>query len=106
MSCPSNYDAGQQPELLGQRDRAEHAQGGEHCGDWHDVVVHVKLNTVGQSDGMQEMWVDGQKTISQTGMLFRTTTDVRSNQFSWQLYATQSPQLSMCGSTTYGVDAR
>jgi Putative Ig domain/Polysaccharide lyase 14 len=93
MSCPSNYDAVSNQNCWGNYGVQNTPKVVNTAGVWHEVVVHVKLNTVGQSDGMQEMWVDGQKNISQTGMLFRTTTDVRLNQFSWQLYTPQSPQL-------------
>ncbi|MGH9510414.1 MAG: polysaccharide lyase, partial [Terriglobales bacterium] len=62
------------------------------AGVWHEVVVRMKMNAVGQHDGLQELWVDGRK-ISQTGMRWRDTTDLRLNQFAVQMYVEQAVQV-------------
>lgn len=46
---------------------------------WHRIEVWVKLNTPGVHDGEQRMWVDGVLAGTWTGLLFRTTTDLRLN---------------------------
>ncbi len=30
------------------------------AGSWHEIEMHVKLNTPGQSDGVYELWIDGE----------------------------------------------
>jgi len=49
-------------------------------GQWQEVVFHIKLNTIGQSDGSQELWINGVKVISGQNMRWRTTTDLRLNE--------------------------
>ena len=39
-----------------------------HVGQWHCVETHMKLNTAGQSDGMFELWVDGNLDAQRTGL--------------------------------------
>ncbi|HEV8380323.1 MAG TPA: heparin lyase I family protein, partial [Gemmatimonadales bacterium] len=55
-------------------------------GQWQEVVFHVKLNTIGQADGLQEVWIDGVKKLSQQNMRWRTTTDVRLNEIRFDNY--------------------
>jgi len=49
-------------------------------GEWQQVVFHIKMNTPGQNDGSQELWIDGQRKIVQQGMRWRTTTDLQVNE--------------------------
>jgi len=49
-------------------------------GQWQEVVFHIKLNTIGQSDGSQDLWINGVKVISGQNMRWRTTTDLRLNE--------------------------
>lgn len=49
-------------------------------GRWHDVVVHVRLNTPGQDDGSQALWIDGEKKIEVRQLRWRATTELRLNQ--------------------------
>lgn len=37
-------------------------------GRWYCVEAHVKLNSAGQSDGTFELWIDGTRDISQSGL--------------------------------------
>src|SRR5207244_666748 len=48
-------------------------------GQWQEVVYHIKLNTPGQSNGSQTLWVNGVKKIDMQNMRWRTTTDLRAN---------------------------
>lgn len=48
-------------------------------GDWHRVEVFVKLNTPGQSNGVQRMWVDGQLRGEWTGLALRSTNSLKLN---------------------------
>jgi hypothetical protein len=93
MTCPSNYDSVKNQNCWGNVTLQTVPKVENASGVWHNVVFHVKLNDVGQANGMQEMWVDGRRTISQHGMLFRTVEDLHLNQFSWQLYVADSPQI-------------
>jgi hypothetical protein len=49
-------------------------------------VFHVKLNTPGQNDGLQEVWLDGVKKLSKQNMRWRTTTDLRINEIRFDDY--------------------
>src|SRR2546430_14453963 len=50
------------------------------------VVFHVKLNTPGQSDGSQTVWINGVKKLDQQHMRWRTTTDLRLNEIRFDNY--------------------
>jgi hypothetical protein len=49
-------------------------------GQWQEVVFHIKLNTPGQSNGSQALWIDGVKKIDVQNMRWRTTADLTLNQ--------------------------
>lgn len=55
-------------------------------GQWQEVVFHVKLNTPGQSNGLQEVWLNGVKKLSQQNLRWRTTTDLRLNEIRFDNY--------------------
>jgi hypothetical protein len=61
-------------------------------GQWQEVVFHIKLNTPGQSDGLQEVWLNGVKQLSQQNMRWRTTTDLRLNEVRFDDYMPGGPQ--------------
>lgn len=42
-----------------------------NAGNWNCIEAHVKLNTVGLSDGIQEFWIDGVLDASRTNLNFR-----------------------------------
>ena len=46
-------------------------------GAWTNISQRVKLNTVGKADGEMEIFVDGQSTISVTGLELRTSSSSR-----------------------------
>jgi hypothetical protein len=50
------------------------------AGQWQEVVFHIKLNTPGQYNGSQTLWIDGVKKIDVQNMRWRTTTDLTLNQ--------------------------
>ncbi len=39
-----------------------------HVGRWYCVEAHVRLNDPGQSNGVYEMWIDGAREASRTGL--------------------------------------
>jgi hypothetical protein len=55
-------------------------------GQWQEVVFHIKLNTPGQANGSQTVWLDGVKKLDKQNMRWRTTTDLRVNQVSFHNY--------------------
>jgi hypothetical protein len=55
-------------------------------GRWQEVVYHIKLNTPGQFNGSQTLWIDGVKKIDMQNMRWRTTTDLTLNQISFNNY--------------------
>jgi hypothetical protein len=61
-------------------------------GTWHEIVFHVKMNTPGSHDGLQELWIDGQKKIEVSGMRWRDTIDLRLNQVSFWTYMPGAPK--------------
>src|SRR5207244_3914475 len=67
-------------------------------GQWQEVVYHIKLNTPGQSNGSQTLWVNGVKKIDMQNMRWRTTTDLRANMLrldNWTSYVTKTEHLWM-----------
>ncbi|HEY2379357.1 MAG TPA: Ig-like domain-containing protein, partial [Gemmatimonadaceae bacterium] len=48
-------------------------------GAWHRLDFWVKLNTVGQSNGQQAMWLDGQLVGQWTGLTFRNDNSLKLN---------------------------
>ena len=44
---------------------------------WHRYEIEVQLNTVGQADGWQRMWVDGVLKIEHLNVRYRTTTGMK-----------------------------
>ena len=57
-------------------------------GVWHVVEIEAQLNTVGQADGWQRMWLDGRQTGEWTGLTFRTSSAVSWNAVSLELTST------------------
>jgi len=60
-------------------------------GQWQEVVFHIKLNTPGQYDGSQTLWINGVKKIDVQNMRWRTTTDLRLNELRFDNYMSQGP---------------
>jgi Big-like domain-containing protein/polysaccharide lyase-like protein len=60
-------------------------------GQWQEVVFHIKLNTPGQSDGFQELWINGVQQLRVPNMRWRTTTDLRVNEIRFDDYMSQGP---------------
>jgi uncharacterized protein YjdB len=58
-------------------------------GVWHKVELWVKLNTPGQYNATQKVWVDGVLRGVWTGFRFRNTTDLTLNAF--QISASSAP---------------
>jgi hypothetical protein len=59
---------------------------------WYSVEKHVKLNTPGRSDGVQELWIDGVKKISQTGMRWRNSSALQLNNLRFEMYMPGAPK--------------
>jgi hypothetical protein len=60
-------------------------------GQWQAVVFHIKLNTPGQYDGSQTLWINGVKKIDVQNLRWRTTTDLRLNEIRFDDYMSQGP---------------
>jgi hypothetical protein len=39
-----------------------------HVGSWYCIEAHVKLNSAGQSDGVFDLWINGNAEASRTGL--------------------------------------
>ena len=50
-------------------------------GVWHRIELWVKLNTPGQYNATQKLWIDGVLRGTWSGFRFRNTTDLRLNAF-------------------------
>lgn len=62
-------------------------------GTWHCIERHMKLNSVDPSkpdpavaDGIEELWVDGERTIRKEGVRFRRAGHLRITLFSQETY--------------------
>src|SRR5262249_7389641 len=69
MNCPSNYDVNSNPNCYGNYLEQNAPKVDINDATWHRMVFHGKANTIAPSvlsDGLQEVWIDGQKVLSQT----------------------------------------
>ena len=76
MWCPSDYNASTNQDCYGNPVTQNAPKVDTNDGQWHTYVVRIKANTVGQHDGLQEMWIDGKKVVAQSNLRWRDTTDV------------------------------
>src|SRR6266704_2737055 len=60
-------------------------------GPWQTVVMHVKLNSVGQHDGSETLWVNGVKKIDVQNLRWRTTTDLKLNEITFPSWMNKAP---------------
>jgi hypothetical protein len=42
------------------------------AGRWHELIVHLKMNASGKSDGLEELTIDGERKIRVEGLRWRT----------------------------------
>jgi len=85
MQCPANYlwpavpcygnDSTQIPPKIPLVGR-----------EWQQVVFHIKMNTVGQYDGSQELWINGVKKIDMQNMRWRTVSNLKTNEIRFDDY--------------------
>ena len=58
-----------------------------HDDTWYCIEAHVRLNDPGQSNGVQEFWIDGQLEARQDGLDFvRSYTDYAINAIFFENY--------------------
>jgi hypothetical protein len=55
-------------------------------GQWQEVVFHIKMNTPGQYNGSQTVWLNGVKKLDKQNMRWRTTTDLKINEIRFDNY--------------------
>jgi uncharacterized protein YjdB len=60
-------------------------------GQWQEVVFLIKLNTPGQYDGSQTLWLNGVKKIDVQNMRWRDTYDVTLNEIRFDNYMAVGP---------------
>ncbi|HEV8380341.1 MAG TPA: hypothetical protein VGQ29_02070 [Gemmatimonadales bacterium] len=62
-------------------------------GQWQEVVVHIRLNTLGQEppDGSETLWINGTKQIDIQNIRWRTTDSLRLNQIAFVNYLDRAP---------------
>ncbi len=69
MTCPTSYDPMTNKNCYGNVIVQTAPKVENTAGVWHEVVIRMKLNTPDQHDGLQELWVNGTRKISQTHAL-------------------------------------
>lgn len=50
-----------------------------HDGGWQRFVRRIRVNTVGQADGLEELWIDGDRKILRSSVRFRDTAELLVN---------------------------
>lgn len=40
-------------------------------GQWHTLIQHIRINEIGQANGVLEVWIDGKKRLSRADIEFR-----------------------------------
>ncbi len=53
---------------------------------WTCVERRMKLNSVGQADGLEELWVDGEPVLRREGLRFRRVPELRISVFTLDVY--------------------
>ena len=53
---------------------------------WYCIETYVKLNTPGKSDGILRGWVDGELAMENKDIMFRTTADLKIEEFWVDIY--------------------
>ncbi len=53
---------------------------------WYCVETYVKLNTPGETDGILRGWVDGYLAMEETDIMFRSTPDLKIEEFWFDIY--------------------
>ncbi len=91
MSCPDNYNRTTNQNCWGNVTYQASPKVPIVAGVWQEVVWHLKLNTPGQRNGLQEVWIDGKKNLVQTNMRWRDTYNIKINQISLNLYMPDAP---------------
>lgn len=56
------------------------------AGKWHTVKQCYTMNTVGQSNGVLQAWMDGALVVDQHDFVYRTQGDVHINYIAWELF--------------------
>jgi hypothetical protein len=54
-------------------------------GGWHTVELEAQMNTVGQADGWQKLWLDGALKGEWNGLVFRTSSTLQWNAVTLEL---------------------
>ncbi|HEY1960650.1 MAG TPA: heparin lyase I family protein [Polyangiaceae bacterium] len=93
MPCPSNYSSSNHDCYGGVLFQTAPKVDLDDA-QWHRVVFHGKANTVTPSvvaDGLQEVWIDGKKVLSQTGMRWRTASTLAWNRVKFEDYFNDPP---------------
>ena len=49
-------------------------------GEWYEITQRVQMNTPGESDGIIQVWLNGELVHNQTDVLFRTVPDLKIDQ--------------------------
>ena len=61
---------------------------------WYCMEMMVEANTPGEADGEQAFWIDGQLAGRFTGIRWRSTADLKINNFWAMLYVHESAQIN------------
>jgi len=68
-------------------------------GGWHTVELEAQMNTVGQANGWQKMWLDGALKGDWSGLTFRTTSALQ-----WNAVTLELSSSTIAQSQTLDVD--
>jgi hypothetical protein len=55
-------------------------------GTWHNVKIEVKMNTIGQQDGIFRVWIDGTLRYGATNFDWRSSPDVNIQAILWDIH--------------------
>lgn len=55
-------------------------------GNWHLITQHVKMNTLGKSDGILQGWFDGKEAFFMDSMLFRKDEKLKIDQIFYSVF--------------------
>ena len=79
---------------------------GLQSGVWHNVRMEVKLNTVGQADGIYNVWLDGDLRFSASNWDYRDRSDVMIQAVLYDIHRGGEPSRNWVSSRDTYIDVR
>lgn len=92
MPCPPDYIHGISRNCFGDDSTQTAPKIDVVPNIWQEVVFHIRMNTPGQSNGSQSVWINGEKKIDWQNMRWRSTEQLRLNRIRFDNFMSDDAQ--------------